>query len=191
MSALPPALHSLVTLDEDHPQTQHSQTASQCTVRHTGGKKILQQCVEQKKNPVLLSKTLHRTNLTSSNSCSLTMLKEQLYLMPQSHQPREPAEPFCHSAVGSSHPATSMHRDISVHTGSTSGCVSVWACKLVISCQPLKTELRCDSTKATKTIFNKETAIILLRYTLGQIQLQVRIMERLPLALWELHMIFM
>lgn len=40
-------------------------------------------------------------------------------------------------------------------------------------------------------MFNKETAIILLRYTLGQIQVQARIMERLPLAFWELCMIFM
>lgn len=98
--------------------------------------------------------------------------------------------PRCNGTV--LNPATSMHRHISVHTGATSTYnVSVWTCKLVISCQPLKTEHRWDSTKATKTMFNKGTAPILFRYTLGQIQLQARTVERRPLAFWELHMIFM
>lgn len=102
MSALTPVLHSLVTLDEDHPQTQHPQTAPQHLAAQGGTpeKNLLQQGVGQNKTPVLLSKTLHRTKLTSSKGHSLTTLEEQLYLMPQSPQPwepRGPAQPFCHA----------------------------------------------------------------------------------------------
>lgn len=47
-------------------------------------------------------------------------------------------------------------------------------------------------TKATyHNRVTKKASLILLRYTLGQILLQARTMERLPLTFWELDMIFM
>lgn len=46
-------------------------------------------------------------------------------------------------------------------------------------------------TKAMYHNYSKETSLILLRCTLGQIQLQARMVERLPPTFWELYMIFM
>lgn len=105
LSALPPAVHSLVALDEDNPQTQHPQTASPgCPVSNIGEKPLMIVCrAKTGSSPPLQNLAQDQPREQGTVTAWPRSRSSYIWWQPQSHQPWKPpgpAQPFCHSAMG-------------------------------------------------------------------------------------------